>query len=121
MLRHELRRFCQTAGHDVLLRRKARLLPEEPAKITAVQAQPRGDIPVSYTHLDVYKRQGHADTTDPEILKVRARYAELEAAHKKVIAEEAAEVCAAGGLFIIGTERHESRRIDNQLRGRRCV
>ena len=37
---------------------------------------------------------------------------------KKVIAEEAAEVCAAGGLFIIGTERHESRRIDNQLRGR---
>ena len=53
-----------------------------------------------------------------EILKVRARYAELEAAHKKVIAEEAAEVCAAGGLFIIGTERHESRRIDNQLRGR---
>ena len=44
VLRHELRRFCQTAGHDVLLRRKARLLPEEPAKITAVQAQPRGDI-----------------------------------------------------------------------------
>ena len=37
---------------------------------------------------------------------------------QKVIAEEAAEVCAAGGLFIIGTERHESRRIDNQLRGR---
>ena len=49
---------------------------------------------------------------------MRARYADLEAAHKKVIAEEAAEVCAAGGLFIIGTERHESRRIDNQLRGR---
>ena len=66
----------------------------------------------------IVESTGHADTTDPEILKVRARYAELEAAHKKVIAEEAAEVCAAGGLFIIGTERHESRRIDNQLRGR---
>ena len=64
----------------------------------------------------IVESTGHADTTDPEILKVRARYAELEAAHKKVIAEEAAEVCAAGGLFIIGTERHESRRIDNQLR-----
>ena len=66
----------------------------------------------------IVESTGHADTTDPEILKERARYAELEAAHKKVIAEEAAEVCAAGGLFIIGTERHESRRIDNQLRGR---
>ena len=66
----------------------------------------------------IVESTGHADTIDPEILKVRARYAELEAAHKKVIAEEAAEVCAAGGLFIIGTERHESRRIDNQLRGR---
>ena len=66
----------------------------------------------------IVESTGHADTTDPEILKVRARYADLEAAHKKVIAEEAAEVCAAGGLFIIGTERHESRRIDNQLRGR---
>ena len=66
----------------------------------------------------IVESTGHADTTDPEILKVRARYAELEAAHKKVIAEEAAEVCAAGGLFILGTERHESRRIDNQLRGR---
>ncbi len=40
------------------------------------------------------------------------------AQHKAVIAEEAEKVRAAGGLFIIGTERHESRRIDNQLRGR---
>ncbi|MGN1026457.1 MAG: preprotein translocase subunit SecA [Faecousia sp.] len=59
-----------------------------------------------------------AETTDPEILKVRADYAELLKKHKQEIAGEAEKVRAAGGLFIIGTERHESRRIDNQLRGR---
>ena len=61
---------------------------------------------------------GHADTDNEEILAARARYAELEAGFKPAIAAEAEEVRAAGGLFIIGTERHESRRIDNQLRGR---
>ena len=45
-------------------------------------------------------------------------FAERMAQHKEVIREEAEKVRAAGGLFIIGTERHESRRIDNQLRGR---
>ena len=59
-----------------------------------------------------------AETTNAEILKVRSDYAELLKKHKQEIAGEAEKVRAAGGLFIIGTERHESRRIDNQLRGR---
>ena len=59
-----------------------------------------------------------AETDDPEILAVREKYNELLKKHKAEIADEAEKVRAAGGLFIIGTERHESRRIDNQLRGR---
>ena len=60
----------------------------------------------------------YAETKDPEILAVRAQYEQLLAKYKAQIAEEAEKVRQAGGLFIIGTERHESRRIDNQLRGR---
>ncbi len=60
----------------------------------------------------------YAETSDPEILAIRAKYEELLKKHKSVIASEADKVRQAGGLFIIGTERHESRRIDNQLRGR---
>ena len=60
----------------------------------------------------------YAETENPEILAVRARYKELLKKHKESIADEGEKVRAAGGLFIIGTERHESRRIDNQLRGR---
>ena len=60
----------------------------------------------------------YAETNDPEILAIRARYEELLKKYKEAIADEAEKVRAAGGLFIIGTERHESRRIDNQLRGR---
>ena len=60
----------------------------------------------------------YAETSDPEILAVRAKYEELLKKHKAAIADEASKVREAGGLFIIGTERHESRRIDNQLRGR---
>ena len=60
----------------------------------------------------------YAETTDPEILAVRKQYEQLLAKYKGQIAQEAEQVRAAGGLFIIGTERHESRRIDNQLRGR---
>ena len=59
-----------------------------------------------------------AETSDPQVLAVRARYMDLLKSYKATIAEEAEKVRAAGGLFIIGTERHESRRIDNQLRGR---
>jgi len=60
----------------------------------------------------------YAETSDPEILAVRAKYAELLQKYKAEIADEAEKVRTAGGLYIIGTERHESRRIDNQLRGR---
>lgn len=61
---------------------------------------------------------GFAETEDEEILSARKLYMELNDKYKKEIAPESEEVRAAGGLFILGTERHESRRIDNQLRGR---
>ncbi len=61
---------------------------------------------------------GYAETDDEEILRAREMYAQRLAEHKKVTDAEAELVRAAGGLFILGTERHESRRIDNQLRGR---
>ena len=60
----------------------------------------------------------YSDTKDPEILAIRKRYEQLLAKFKAELSEEARKVREAGGLFIIGTERHESRRIDNQLRGR---
>ena len=59
-----------------------------------------------------------SETANPEILAVRAKYKELLAKYKAQMSQEAQQVKDAGGLFIIGTERHESRRIDNQLRGR---
>ena len=59
-----------------------------------------------------------AETNDPAILEIRAKYESLLQKYKAEIADEAEKVRAAGGLVIIGTERHESRRIDNQLRGR---
>ena len=61
---------------------------------------------------------GYAETDNQDILDARRLFAEKLAQHKAEIAGEADKVRAAGGLFIIGTERHDSRRIDNQLRGR---
>ncbi len=61
---------------------------------------------------------GYAETSDEEILSARQRYADSYQKHKEEIEGEAQKVREAGGLFIIGTERHDSRRIDNQLRGR---
>ncbi|MEA4992450.1 MAG: preprotein translocase subunit SecA [Oscillibacter sp.] len=61
---------------------------------------------------------GYAETDSEEILDARKRYAEALARHKAEISDVAEKVREAGGLFIIGTERHDSRRIDNQLRGR---
>ncbi len=61
---------------------------------------------------------GSSDTEDEAILGVRRQYKELYAKYKEEVAPEADKVRAVGGLFILGTERHESRRIDNQLRGR---
>ena len=61
---------------------------------------------------------GFAETDNEDILNARRMYQEYYRRHKAETDEEAEEVREAGGLFIIGTERHESRRIDNQLRGR---
>ena len=61
---------------------------------------------------------GFAETDNQEILDARRMFTEAESKYKDEIKEEAEKVRAVGGLFILGTERHESRRIDNQLRGR---
>lgn len=61
---------------------------------------------------------GHGATDNEEILEARAKYARYESEIEEELREETEKVLAAGGLHIIGTERHESRRIDNQLRGR---
>ena len=66
----------------------------------------------------VAEATGYAETDDAEILDARKRYADALAKYKSQISSEAEKVREAGGLFIIGTERHDSRRIDNQLRGR---
>ncbi|MBQ7736894.1 MAG: preprotein translocase subunit SecA [Oscillospiraceae bacterium] len=61
---------------------------------------------------------GYAETDNEDILAARKLFQERLAEHKTVISDEAEKVRAAGGLYILGTERHDSRRIDNQLRGR---
>ena len=61
---------------------------------------------------------GFGDTDNEDIIEARETFKRLEAKYKEEISEEAEQVRQAGGLYIIGTERHESRRIDNQLRGR---
>ena len=61
---------------------------------------------------------GYAETDDENILAAREQYAELLKKYKAVTDAEAEKVRKAGGLFVLGTERHEARRIDNQLRGR---
>ena len=71
-----------------------------------------------YSDEVITEATGYADTDNEEILEARKLFAESNEKFKAEIAVEAEKVCAAGGLFIIGTERHDSRRIDNQLRGR---
>ena len=66
----------------------------------------------------IVESNSFAETDDPDILAARAAYTEAYERHKKEVDAQAEQVRAAGGLFIVGTERHESRRIDNQLRGR---
>ena len=66
----------------------------------------------------VAEATGYAETDNEDILNARRMYAEAEAKYKENIRAEAEKVREVGGLFILGTERHESRRIDNQLRGR---
>ncbi|MEE1490812.1 MAG: preprotein translocase subunit SecA, partial [Massilioclostridium sp.] len=71
-----------------------------------------------YSEEMIYEATAYGETEDEEILEARQTYKELNEKYKKEIATEAEEVREAGGLFILGTERHDSRRIDNQLRGR---
>ncbi|MBP3328017.1 MAG: preprotein translocase subunit SecA [Clostridia bacterium] len=66
----------------------------------------------------IVEATGFAETDNEEIIEARAQYQALEKKYKDAIKDEAEKVREAGGLFIIGTERHDSRRIDNQLRGR---
>ena len=73
---------------------------------------------LEYTEELIAEATAFGDTDNEDILEARAKFKELEAKYKAEIADEAEQVRQAGGLFIIGTERHDSRRIDNQLRGR---
>ena len=66
----------------------------------------------------IVEATGFGDTDDEEIIEARKRFTELSKEFKEKLRPEAEKVREAGGLFIVGTERHESRRIDNQLRGR---
>ena len=93
-------------GTDIMLGGNAEYL----AKADLVKA--------GYSEEVIVDATGYAETDNQEILDARKLFAEKMAQHKAEIAQEAEKVREAGGLFIIGTERHESRRIDNQLRGR---
>ena len=93
-------------GTDIMLGGNAEYL----AKADLVKA--------GYSEEVITDATGYAETDNQEILEARALFAERMAYHKSIISQEAEKVRAAGGLFIIGTERHDSRRIDNQLRGR---
>ena len=73
---------------------------------------------LGYSDELIAEATGFGETDNEEILEARKTFSELLTKYKEQIAPEAEKVREAGGLFIIGTERHESRRIDNQLRGR---
>ena len=73
---------------------------------------------MDYSDELIAEATGFAETDNTDILEARKTYRELENKYKESLKDEADKVREAGGLFIIGTERHESRRIDNQLRGR---
>ena len=73
---------------------------------------------MKFTNDLIAEATGFGETDDEEILNARKTFIELEAQFKEEIKEEADKVREAGGLFILGTERHDARRIDNQLRGR---
>ena len=73
---------------------------------------------LGYSEELIVEATGFAETDNEDIIRAREEYQELEKKYKDSIKDEADKVREAGGLFIIGTERHDSRRIDNQLRGR---
>ncbi len=73
---------------------------------------------LEYPEEIITEATGFSETDNEQILEARAKYREFRSKYDAEVKDKAKEVCAAGGLYIIGTERHESRRIDNQLRGR---
>ncbi len=75
-------------------------------------------VAAGYPDEVINEASGYNETQNAEVLEARALFREKLAEHKKTVAEDKEKVLAAGGLCILGTERHESRRIDNQLRGR---
>ncbi|MFV0414110.1 MAG: preprotein translocase subunit SecA [Oscillospiraceae bacterium] len=93
-------------GTDILLGGNAEFMAKEEMRKMGIEEEFIGEA------------TGHAETDNEDILNARKVYSELYGKKKEEISAEAEEVRQAGGLFIIGTERHESRRIDNQLRGR---
>ena len=110
-------------GTDILLggnadfMAKAQLRKEQYAEKLLCPNDPK-NAPLDQVDRLMAEADGHSETEDEKILAMRARFNEHLAHFKSEIKAEAEEVRAAGGLFIIGTERHEARRIDNQLRGR---
>ena len=93
-------------GTDIMLGGNAEFLAKEQLR------------KMDYTDELLAEADAYSETDDPEILAIREKYNELLKQFKEQITVEAEKVRQAGGLVIIGTERHESRRIDNQLRGR---
>ena len=104
-------------GGNVEFMAKAQMRKEHFCENLLSPEKPQDADPAAVEML-LAEANGHGDTEDANILAARNRFEELYAQYKPAVEAEAEEVRAAGGLFIIGTERHESRRIDNQLRGR---
>ena len=104
-------------GGNVEFMAKAQMRKEHFCENLLSPEKPQDADPAAVEML-LAEANGHGDTEDANILAARKRFEELYAQYKPAVEAEAEEVRAAGGLFIIGTERHESRRIDNQLRGR---
>ena len=100
-------------GTDIMLGGNAEYLAKSEMRLKRDEEEE-----LKYSEELIAEATGFGETDDEAILEARRTFSELEAKYKKEIQGEADEVRAAGGLYIIGTERHESRRIDNQLRGR---
>ena len=100
-------------GTDIMLGGNAEYLAKSEMRIKRNE-----DETLKYTEDLIAEADGFGETNDEAILEARRTFSMLEAKYKSEIRGEADRVREAGGLYIIGTERHESRRIDNQLRGR---
>ncbi len=100
-------------GTDILLGGNAEYLAK-----AQMRREKNEDGSDKYDERMIAMATGSAQSVSDDVLAARAVYQELYKKFQKDIEPEAKKVCEAGGLYVIGTERHESRRIDNQLRGR---